>query len=60
MGLQRNILSAGPAVGGLALKGHRGAGSTTPRKWPQIQVILSQAMCGLHGGSQELIREKAV
>ena len=52
MGLQRNILSAGPAVHRLALKGHKGVGSTTPWKGPRIGVaILSRAIFGLRGGT---------
>lgn len=35
MGLRSNILSAGTAVRGLALKGHKGVGSMTPWKWPR-------------------------
>ena len=59
MGLQRNILSAGPAVHRLALKGHKGVGSTTPWKGPRTGVaILSRAIFGLHGGTWELVREE--
>lgn len=60
MGLQRNILSAGPAVHGLGPKGHKGVGSTTPWKWPQTGVaVLNQAISGLRGGTQELVRDQA-
>lgn len=46
MGLQTNILSAGPAAHGLALQGHKGDGATTLRKWPGLESLFQTARLG--------------